>query len=361
MSAAPAALRRRAPAPRYAVPLVAGAVALAVAVAGMAAGGGDDAPSAPAVRTGVATAEVRTLVDREDVQGTLGFAGERTLGAAAAGTVTRIAAEGRTVRRGGALYALDGRSTAYVMYGDTPAWRALSAGVPDGEDVRQLERNLVALGHDPGRAIEVDTTFDAATAAAVRRWERARGVAADGVVEHGEIVFTDGAVRVGAHRAERGDRVAPGRPVLSISGRDRVVTARLPAARQELVGRGDRVTVTLPGGETVRGTVAEVGTVARAGREGAEATVALEVRLPAGDVRLDGAPVTVSVARTAARRALAVPLHALLATAAGAYAVEVVEGERRRIVPVELGAFADGWVEVAGDGLRDGTRVVVPR
>ena len=31
-----------------------------------------------------------------------------------------------------------------------------------------------------------------------------------------------------------------------------------------------------------------------------------------------------------------------------------------RLVRVEIGKFADGWVEVRGRGLRDGTRVEVP-
>jgi hypothetical protein len=50
-----------------------------------------------------------------------------------------------------------------------------------------------------------------------------------------------------------------------------------------------------------------------------------------------------------------VPVQALVATAAGEYAVDVGE----RLVPVDVGAFADGWVEV--EGIRAGTRVVVPR
>jgi hypothetical protein len=49
-----------------------------------------------------------------------------------------------------------------------------------------------------------------------------------------------------------------------------------------------------------------------------------------------------------------------VATAAGRYAVEVLDG-RRRLAPVELGAFADGYVEVSGKGIREGARVVVPR
>lgn len=332
--------------------------------------GRDDAPATArppaAVATATATARTMRLVDREDVDGRLGYAGRRTVGAPAAadGTLTRLAAEGTTVGRGDPLMALDGRPTAYVVYGRTPAWRALHRGVEDGDDVRQLERNLVALGHDRSGAMTVDEDFDAATAAAVRRWEDARGLAQDGVVERGEVLFTDGPARVGEHRLARGDRAAAGRPVTELTSRRRVVTARLPASRQALVRRGDRVQVTLPDGSAVAGAVTKVGRVARAGQDGAEATVALEVALRGRRGRrlpLDGAPVTVAVARTEARRALAVPVQALLATGAGRYAVEVVEGGRRRLVAVGAGAFGDGWVAVRGEGVRDGSRVVVPR
>ncbi|HEX2086714.1 MAG TPA: peptidoglycan-binding protein [Solirubrobacteraceae bacterium] len=336
-------------------------VAAAAGAAGWAALGGGDGDSgaraASAVRTGTATAQVRRLVDHEDVEGRLGYAGTRTLGAAAGGTLTAIRREATVVRRGQSLYSLDGRPAAFVLYGRVPAYRALSNGVDDGRDVEQLERDLVALGHDPGGAIEVDEEFDAATAAAVKRWEEARGMTEDGVVERGEVVFTRGAVRVGERRAAVGDRLGAGRPVLDVSSRRRVVTARLPAGRQSLVRRGQRVRVTLPDGSTVRGRIAKVGRVARTSQEDGEATVSLVISVRGRRVRLDGAPVTVSIARTTARRALAVPVQALLAVGRGRYAVET----GGRLVPVEPGAFADGWVEVRGAGLRDGTTVTVPR
>ena len=63
-----------------------------------------------------------------------------------------------------------------LLYGRLPAWRPLSVGVDDGPDVRQLERNLVALGHDPDRDITVDDHFTRATRAAVRRWQEAAGL-----------------------------------------------------------------------------------------------------------------------------------------------------------------------------------------
>jgi hypothetical protein len=55
-----------------------------------------------------------------------------------------------------------------------------------------------------------------------------------------------------------------------------------------------------------------------------------------------------------------VPITALVATGGGRYAVELA-GARRRLVAVRTGAYAGGYVEVSGAGLRNGARVVVPR
>ena len=45
----------------------------------------------------------------------------------------------------------------------------------------------------------------------------------------------------------------------------------------------------------------------------------------------------------------------------GGYAVEVSDGSgNTRLIGVEAGLFADGWVEVTGDGLAVGDQVVVP-
>jgi hypothetical protein len=51
-----------------------------------------------------------------------------------------------------------------------------------------------------------------------------------------------------------------------------------------------------------------------------------------------------------------VPVQALLALAEGGYALETEGGD---LIGVETGAFADGFVEVAGQGLAEGLEVVV--
>jgi multidrug efflux pump subunit AcrA (membrane-fusion protein) len=59
---------------------------------------------------------------------------------------------------------------------------------------------------------------------------------------------------------------------------------------------------------------------------------------------------------------LAVPATALQARAGGGYAVQVVDREgATRLLAVEPGLFADGYVEIEGRGLREGMRVSVPR
>ena len=74
---------------------------------------------------------------------------------------------GAVIRRGEPLYRLDDAPAAWLLYGSLPAWRDFSSGMTDGEDVRQLERNLRALGHDPDGDMTVDDDWDWATTAAV--------------------------------------------------------------------------------------------------------------------------------------------------------------------------------------------------
>ena len=134
---------------------VLGAVALAAIAAVawllLAPGDGHDTKAAnDAVPLGAAAVERRDLVDRQDVDGTLGFSDTTKATAPAAGTITRLRDEGDTVTRGRSLMSIDAKATAWVLYGTIPMYRDLGPGVSDGRDVRQLERNLKALGYDPG-------------------------------------------------------------------------------------------------------------------------------------------------------------------------------------------------------------------
>jgi hypothetical protein len=70
--------------------------------------------------------------------------------------------------------------------------------------------------------------------------------------------------------------------------------------------------------------------------------------------------VDVTAKIVSAEGVVAVPVEAVLALAEGGYAVEVgLADGTTRLVGVELGVFADGYVEVTGE-VAAGDQVVVP-
>ena len=343
-----------------------GLVLVGVGAAVLAAGGANEPASAATADSAPATATVtrRTLVLRDDVDATLGYADARSLAASAPGTVTRLPAEGSVVIRGRSLYVVNAEGVR-LLYGAMPLWRRLGPGVSDGADVEQLERNLVELGHDPG-GMTVDAAFDNDTARAVRSWQDALDVVETGAVEPGDAVFLPGPRRIGQLAVAVGAQLQPGMEVMTTTATAPVVQLDLDARRQELARVGARVKVELPSGRLVNGRVDSVGKIAESATsaqgEPSTPTVSVVIALaePAKRDGLDGAPVIVSVERERARNVLAVPVEALLALRGGGVAVEVVARDgSRRLVGVETGSFADGYVAIEGKGVAEGVRVVV--
>jgi len=276
------------------------------------------------------------------------------------GTVTGIAEEGSIVGQGDILVEID-RQPVVLMFGDIPAFRTLSAGVK-GDDVTQLEENLVDLGFGDVEGFAVDGDYDTPTAQAVTAWQIAVGASPDGVVNLGDVYFTSTTLRVGQNQVAVGDAVANGTPIMTTSVSSTFVTVELSTDDQDLVEVGDTVTVELPSGDEESAVVTEVGTVVLANQQGGtyfEMTVTLED--PDAAPGLDEAPVDVIVVGDRADNALTVPVTALLALAEGGYAVEVVNDQgTTTLVAVDPGLFADGFVEVASSGLEAGMKVLVP-
>jgi peptidoglycan hydrolase-like protein with peptidoglycan-binding domain len=349
-------------------------IAGATAAAGLAAagvlllGGGGTAGTPPAAAASGASASVerRDLVDRDTVDGTLGYADEGSLVAGAAGVLTGLREPGDVVTRGHSLYDVDNEPAAFLLYGELPAWRDFDSSMTDGADVRQLERNLRALGHDPDHDMTIDDDWDWATTAAVKRFQRARELDDDGTLSRGEVVFRPGETRIGEAKATVGQQLAPGAQLSELSSTERDVTVELDARRQSIAREGDRVTVDLPTGATANGRITDVGKVATkpsGGGDDQDSDPTIEVTIDlAGKAgrgtNLDQAPVDVGFAVDRRKAVLAVPVKALLARQGGGYAVEVVDGGVHRIVPVEPGLYAEDWVEVTGAGLREGMKVV---
>jgi peptidoglycan hydrolase-like protein with peptidoglycan-binding domain len=315
--------------------------------------------SSPAGVPPVATADVtrQTLIDREDHDGTLGHGDTTTISARANGTVTGLPVEGATLTRGRAIFHLDNKPVT-LLYGSLPAYRTLSTGAK-GADVRQLERNLRALGY---RGFTVDGTYSWATASAVKDWQDDLDRSETGVVEPGQIVYAAGAVRVHSLSTQVGAVVGPGAEVEKISGISSSVTVRLDASSGRLAEKGAAVRVTLPGGKVVAGRISKVATVVSPGENGQADTTAFQVTIRFTSTVKSLGAAAATVAFTAGKRAnvLAVPVAALLALAEGGYGVQVVEKSATRIVAVQTGLFADGKVEITGNGLRAGLKVVMP-
>ena len=279
------------------------------------------------------------------------------------GTVTWLPDEGSVVERGEPLYELDGQPSGILMYGERPAWRAMSEGT-QGADVEQLQANLLELGFDDGE-LQATGSFDAATVAAVKDWQTSLGRPASGNVALGDVVFQPNSLRVAAQSVALGDTVAAGVEVLKATTTERVVTIDLAADDQGLVSVGDSVAVTLPDGGTTNGTVTNVGTVAQTDPNGGTSTVEVTVVLddPASSGTIDQAPVEVAITTFERPDVLTVPVNALVALLEGGYAVEAVGADgTTQLVAVETGIFQDGWVEidVPNGGLNEGDFVVVP-
>jgi peptidoglycan hydrolase-like protein with peptidoglycan-binding domain len=335
-----------------AVALTAGAAA--VVVAGLPEAPEQAEASAPPV---TAVVERETLVDTETTDGELGYGETTSHASRLSGTVTGLAAEGATVRRGKALYRIDD-DPVVLLYGSLPAYRTLSSG-DTGRDVKQFEKNLWALGY---RGFTVDRTYSSATASAVRDWQDDLGVAETGTVDPARIVYAPGAVRVAGRSAAPGTAAQPGTALLDTTGTGRVATVDLELEDQRLARKGATVRVTLPDGKEVAGKITDVETVVTPaeGQQEASTTLSVTIGFAGSPAGLDQAAVTVAFTAATRPDVLTVPVAALLALAEGGYGLQIVDGAGTRIVAVETGLFADGRVEVSGGGIAAGQQVGMP-
>ena len=139
----------------------------------------------------------------------------------------------------------------------------------------------------------------------------------------------------------------------------------MKVSEQDLIVIGTAVSIELPDETVIQGTVAEIGRIAVI-PEGAQSgdpylDVSISIERDRTLHKWTGAPVTVSVTAEIAENVLAAPIPSLLALLDGGYALEIIEPETTRLVPIETGVYSEGWVEVIGINLEPGISVVIPR
>ncbi|MGK4579396.1 peptidoglycan-binding protein [Kitasatospora sp. HPMI-4] len=311
------------------------------------------------------TIKKQDLSSRTQVDGTLGYSGERKLNGGAQGTLTWLPDTGAVIKQNEAVYEADG-SKVWLLYGERPMYRKLKVG-DKGPDVRQLKQNLRDLGYGAGLAVNEE--FTSGTAEALKRWQKSHGLKQTGETGPEQIAFTPSSVRVKKKEAAVGDQTGPGRPVLSVTGAEREVQIKLDVSDAELAEPGTGVEITLPGGDKAKGKVASLDRSGGSdekdqGGGGQDQSAKVTARVAFDDPSqvkgIDQAPVTVELKGETHENVLTVPVNALLALPAGGFGVQVVEGGKAREVPVKLGLFGQGRVEVSGSGLKEGMKVGVP-
>jgi len=140
---------------------------------------------------GAAIVQRRNLVETDTESGTLAYANPQTVYNRLTGTITWLPAVGQLIRPGQRLYRVNGRPVV-LLDGALPAYRALTAKDSPGQDILQLNSDLVQMGFADGQ-ITIDDAWQTGTTDAVERWQASLGEKQTGKIALGWIVFLPGA------------------------------------------------------------------------------------------------------------------------------------------------------------------------
>ena len=363
-----------------------------------------DNQAKPAEADPAATAKLerRDLSTARSLPGAIGYGAARPLAGHQEATVTWLPKVGTTIARGGQLFRADDLIVP-LFYGDMPMYRDVAGRNLVGRDVRIVADNLRALGYSIGAqpppgswvAQKSTTSKDRSTSKdgtskdgtqvqpvstpaptvprqikdgesvltpgliqAIKRWQTDIGRPVTGRVAVGDVEVSSGAVRVDSVAVQPGSPADA--PLLSVTSTRKVVTVSADLADAASIERGDKVTVVLPDERSVKARVIAVGRDLTAAEDGPgtappKLTVTVSLNNSRAIAKLDSADVDVNFVGQTAKDVLVAPIEALIALREGGYAVQAPNG----LIAVKTGMFADGWVEITGDGLAEGTAVVV--
>ena len=157
-----------------------------------------------------------------------------------------------------------------------------------------------------------------------------------------------------------GEAVDPSMALVELAELDRLVaSAGVRSGDAGLVKLGQAVQLSGASAEgdapAIAGTVVFVGSQIDARTD----TVPVRVAVPAASGLLPGAFLDLRIAVETRRDCLAAPEDAVVRDEEGRSAVAVVQGDTAVLTPVKAGVRDKGLVEVEGNGLKEGTRIVV--
>lgn len=320
-----------------------------------------DGDAETAVERGRAELTIGSLSRAVESDGELRFTQTRVLASTRVGTLTSVAELGEPAAASTVLFEVDASPTV-ALIGDVPAWRTMA--VDDvGDDVAQLEANLVALGYDPDGTLTVDDTYTDFTADLVELWQARMGFEATGVVTFGQVAFVpDGSsitsISTSSGQVVQGGDASGQATVLTVSSNVRELTFTVQAEDLDTIEIGTPVEARLPDRSTISAAVSGLGAV---GDGSWLATATLDpaidaAALPAGEA----IPTTVTWDEVMATDVTTVRANALTRLDSGIYALEVIDADGSTdFVEVGVGSRSGSTVELITD-LVPGTAVIAP-
>ena len=308
--------------------------------------------------TELATVTRSDVVEQQKAEARVGHGAVITLPLALEGTVTDAPDQGSLLRSGDVIVEVGGRPVVLVV-GESPLYRPLRLIASDerdeagtrlgrltGTDVEQLQRYLLAEGHDDKGRLSADGEFGLATRRAVKDWQRAVGHPATGVVDTSQMLFMTTELLVASDLT-----VGQTFERFDVTGTDTVLVIVGSTTLREFFAVGSVVEVLAD--PKTSGTVTRSTRIS--GETGVEQLIEISVDGEADDL---GQAVEVVGSIVRAESALTVPVRALLAVSDGGWVVEVDNGTGVRRTSVDLIDVVDTTAIVTG--VSEGDRVVVP-
>ncbi len=283
------------------------------------------------------------------------------------------------------LYKTTGTFGSILMFGQIHPWREIKLGVPPGQDIKQLKYNLSILGYGAESHKDVSSEiFTASTEQSLKDLQNDLGLNPTGVLQLGDVVFLPGksVVQYDTNFPSIGTEVSSNSVVLSLlpieqesssSNKSGVVpsfvslqkvSTSIPVVNKDLIEVDSQVKIELPNEIEVYGSVSDIGKTAII-PEGNQAfdpylEVSISINNDQSFPEWTGAGVIVYVTREIASAVMAVPVTSLISVLDGGYGLEVVTNNTTQLVPVEVGMYSGGWVEVSSENIREGTQVMNP-